>query len=147
MCALGGGRPSNSPAPGKCPAIQLSSNTVHLEMASDPTVQCYLNCRTAKGIRGLSRWSTGKESAFDAGSTLGSEGSLEEGNDNPLQYSCLENPMDRGAWKAPVHGATELDMTDHACTKALVVALLTHPVSFGNTFNYMLVTFPELCRL
>ena len=105
MCALGGGRPSNSPAPGKCPAIQLSSNTVHLEMASDPTVQCYLNCRTAKGIRGLSRWSTGKESAFDAGSTLGSEGSLEEGNDNPLQYSCLENPMDRGAWKATVHGA------------------------------------------
>ena len=48
----------------------------------------------------------GKESACDAGSTLGSEGSLEEGNDNPLQYSCLENPMDRGAWKATVHGAT-----------------------------------------
>ena len=27
-----------------------------------------------------------------------------EGNDNPLQYSCLENPMDRGAWQATVHG-------------------------------------------
>ena len=26
-----------------------------------------------------------------------------EGNDNPLQYSCLENPMDRGAWQATVH--------------------------------------------
>ena len=27
-----------------------------------------------------------------------------EGNDNPLQYSCLENPMDRGTWQATVHG-------------------------------------------
>ena len=35
------------------------------------------------------------------------------GNDNPLQYSCLENPMDRGAWQATVHGVTELDMTEH----------------------------------
>ena len=30
--------------------------------------------------------------------------SLEEGHGNPLQYSCLENPMDRGAWRATVHG-------------------------------------------
>ena len=30
-----------------------------------------------------------------------------EGNGNPLQYSCLENPMDRGAWRAMVHGVTE----------------------------------------
>ena len=30
-----------------------------------------------------------------------------EGNGNPLQYSCLENPMDRGAWWAEVHGAAE----------------------------------------
>ena len=35
-----------------------------------------------------------------------------EGNSNPLQYSCLGNPMDRGAWKGTVHGvAKELDMT------------------------------------
>ena len=33
------------------------------------------------------------------------------GNGNPLQYSCLENPMDRGAWWATVHGVKELDMT------------------------------------
>ena len=33
------------------------------------------------------------------------------GNDNPLQYSCLENSMDRGAWRATVHGAVESDMT------------------------------------
>ena len=30
-----------------------------------------------------------------------------EGNGNPLQYSCLENPMDRGAWRATVHGVTK----------------------------------------
>ena len=31
----------------------------------------------------------------------------EEGNGTPLQYSCLENPMDRGAWKTAVHGVAE----------------------------------------
>ena len=31
-----------------------------------------------------------------------------EGNDNPLQYSCLENPMDRGAWQATVHGVARI---------------------------------------
>ena len=35
-----------------------------------------------------------------------------EGNDNPLQYSCLENPMDRGAWRATVHEAAESDTTE-----------------------------------
>ena len=34
------------------------------------------------------------------------------GNGNPLQYSCLENPMDRRAWQATVHGVAELDMTE-----------------------------------
>ena len=37
---------------------------------------------------------------------------LEKGNGNPLHHSCLGNPMDRGAWRAPVHGvAKELDTT------------------------------------
>ena len=33
-------------------------------------------------------------------------------HDNPLQHSCLENPMDRGAWRATAHGVTELDTTE-----------------------------------
>ena len=41
-------------------------------------------------------------SAGDLGSIRGLEISLGEGNGNPLQYSCLENPMDRGAWGATV---------------------------------------------
>ena len=43
--------------------------------------------------------------AEDSGSMLGSGRSPGGGNGNPLQYSCLENPMDRGAWWAAAHGA------------------------------------------
>ena len=49
----------------------------------------------------------GKESACNAGdlgSILGLGRSPGGGNGNPLQYSCMENPMDRGAWRAKVHG-------------------------------------------
>ena len=46
----------------------------------------------------------------DAGSIPGR--SPGGGHGNPLQYSCLENPMDRGAWRATVHRFTELDMTE-----------------------------------
>ena len=48
----------------------------------------------------------------DVDSIPGSGRSPGEGNGNPLQYSCLENPMDREAWRATVHGvARESDMT------------------------------------
>ena len=43
--------------------------------------------------------------ARDSDSTLGWGRSPERGNSNPLQYSCLKNSMDRGAWQATVHGA------------------------------------------
>ena len=45
--------------------------------------------------------------AGDAGSTPGSGRSPGEVNGNPLQYSCLENFMDRGAWRATVHGVAK----------------------------------------
>ena len=38
------------------------------------------------------------------------------GNGNPLQYSCLENPIDRGAWPAAFHRVAQSDMTEHAHT-------------------------------
>ena len=43
----------------------------------------------------------------DLGSIPGWGSSPGEGNGNPLQYSCLENPMDRGAWQATVHGVAK----------------------------------------
>ena len=56
-----------------------------------------------------------KETAYNAGD-LGSIPGLGrasgEGNGNPLQYSCLGNPMDTGAWRATVHKVTESDMTE-----------------------------------
>ena len=57
---------------------------------------------------GFPHSSIGKESACNAGdlgSIPGPGRSSGEGNGNPLQYSCLENPMDRAAWWATVHGA------------------------------------------
>ena len=45
--------------------------------------------------------------ARDLGSIPGSGRSPGEGNDYPLQYSCLENSMNRGIWQAKVHGVTE----------------------------------------
>ena len=45
--------------------------------------------------------------AGDVGSIPGSERSPGEGNGNPLQYSCLENPMDGGAWRAIIRGVAK----------------------------------------
>ena len=58
-------------------------------------------------------WHSGKEPALNAGDATdaglipGWGRSPGAGNGNPLHYSCLENPMDRGAWWATVHGVTE----------------------------------------
>ena len=59
-------------------------------------------------------------SAGDGGSIPGPGRSPGEGNGLPLQYSCLENPMDRGAWGATVHGVSKIQtglnrLHMHAC--------------------------------
>ena len=62
-------------------------------------------------FQGLPWWLSGKEytcNAGDVGWILGSRRSPGEGNSNPLQHSCLENPMDRGAWWVTVHGVTKV---------------------------------------
>ena len=64
---------------------------------------------------GLPGGSDGKESACNAGDPgliPGLRRSLGEGNGNPLQYSCLENPRDRRAWWATAHAVAESDMTE-----------------------------------
>ena len=68
----------------------------------------------------------------DEGSIPGSGRSLGEGYGNALQYSCLENPMDGGAWWTTIHGVTELYMTEvtahkhilHVCTPQQTVSSL-----------------------
>ena len=62
---------------------------------------------------GLSWWLSGRESPANAGDVRdmgfipGSGRSPGGGHDNPLQNSCLENPMERGAWQATVHKVTK----------------------------------------
>ena len=59
----------------------------------------------------LPRWLSGKGSACqarDMGQSPGSGGSPEEGNGNPLQYSCLGNAVDRGVWWVSVHGTPKI---------------------------------------
>ena len=70
---------------------------------------CICVCVCIYVCLGFPDGSDGKESACNAGdpgSTRGFRRSPGEGNGNPLQYSCLENFMDREAWQATVHGVT-----------------------------------------
>ena len=66
------------------------------------------------GNLGFPSGSNGKESSYNAGDLgliPGSGRYPGEGHDNPLQYSCLENPMDRGTWWATVPRIAKSDMT------------------------------------
>ena len=72
--------------------------------------------------------SDGKASAYNAGdlgSTPGLGRSSGEGNGNPLQYSCLENAMDAGAWWATVHGVVKsrTRLSDFTFTFAFNISL------------------------
>ena len=71
----------------------------------------FLEIRSTNGFPGHS---ISKESACNTGDLglIPESGRYSgEGNDNPLQYFCLGNAMDRGVWWAIVHGVAELDMT------------------------------------
>ena len=69
--------------------------------------RCLLSISTLDG----SEVKNPSANAGDVGSILGHRRSPGEGNGNPLQYSCLGNPMDRRAWQATVHEKPELDIT------------------------------------
>ena len=71
-------------------------------------------CWALRGFPGGTVVKKPPTNAEDLGSVPGWGRSPGGGNGNPLQYSCLENPMDRGAWQATVHGVTKSDMTDYA---------------------------------
>ena len=81
-----------------------------------------INNKDLLGSSGFPGSSAGKESTSNAGIELGSIPSLEispgGGISYPLQYSCLENPVDRGTWPAIVHGVvkSQLDTTEQLRT-------------------------------
>ena len=66
----------------------------------------------------------------DLGSIPGSGRSPGEGNGTPLQYSCLENPMDRGAWQATVHGVVK--------SQTRLATSLHFIIQMGEKMNYFL---------
>ena len=69
------------------------------------------------GLPGSSVVKNLPDNAGDLGSVHGEGKSPGEGNGNPLQYSCQENPMDRGALWATVHEITELDTIEQLNTQ------------------------------
>ena len=112
--------------------------------------------RSLKIERGFPHSSVGKESACntgDPGLIPGSGRSPGEGKDNPLQYSCLENPTHRGAWQAIVHGVSKVGheletkptnqnwkmlRADRTSVTAYFIGFLTC------LFSFLLLTFPLL---
>ena len=90
----------------------------------------------------------------DAGLILGLERSPEGGHGNPLQYSCLENPMDRGAWQAMLHRVTKsgtwlkrqraalIVHTVKRCHRGVYVAQVTCSLFLGNSAK--LISQPAL---
>ena len=74
----------------------------------EKTLESPLDC---KEIPGGSEVKASASNVGEPGSIPGLGRSPGEGNSNPLQYSCLENPMDRGAWQATDHRAAESDTT------------------------------------
>ena len=81
--------------------------------------------------------------AADVGSIPGSGRSLGVGNDIPLQYSCLENSINREAWWATVHEVAELYMAEHAHSNlntaltALQADLISSPTLLSTQSNYV----------
>ena len=93
--------------------------------------------------------------AGNLGSIPGSGRSPGEGNSNPLQYSCLENPMDRGAWRATVHGVTKswtwlMQLSMHVWTvtwKALLSStIFQNLLKFMSTETVVLSKHLILCQ-
>ena len=100
-------------------------------------------------LSGFPGGSDGKESACNAGEprwTPRSGRSPGEGNGYPLQHFCLENPMDRGAWWATVHGVTRVRHSWGTNTFTFLLLLLYYWTSYWTTWcpPNLLVNFSSI---
>ena len=93
----------------------LSINNSNIDKNSVCHVLSSVHIRLCIGIHRLPWCFSGRKNlpakAGDTGSIPGSGRPSVERNGNPVQYSCLGKPVDRGAWRATVHGVTESDLT------------------------------------
>ena len=105
--------PPGKPLPARMAIIKKTNNSTGKDIEKrEPlcTVGGNVNWYNHYRKWGFPSGSEGKESTFNEGDLAlipGSGSSPEEGHVNPLQYSCLENPMNRGAWWATVHGVVK----------------------------------------
>ena len=104
-----------------------------------------------QGFPGGSEVKASASNAGDPGSIPGSGRSPGEGNSNPLQYSCLENPVDGGAWQATVHGVAKSRTQLNNFTSPNVPFLGETPSIYWNSlvsslFSQLLILFlSNLC--
>ena len=107
-----------------CPSAEFLSLSILTPKCRTSSFQPSLQFISFPNNHGFSRWLSGKETTYqsgeirDVGSILGLGRCPGGGNGNPLQYSCLEKSMDRGAWWASLWGCKESNMTERAGTCA-----------------------------
>ena len=104
-----------------------SKDWVSIWVVRNDAVNRYLSMN----VYGLPQWLSGKESACNSGEMgliFGFGRSTGGGNGNPLQYSCLENPMDRGACWATIHGVTKnrTQLSTHTCMYMYLYCMCVH---------------------
>ena len=87
------------------PMIRTMNDNFHRNSTNNPKI-C-IEPQTPRGFPDGSDSNASACNAGDLGSICGSGRSPQEGNSNPLQYSCLQNSMDGGAWWATVHGVAK----------------------------------------
>ena len=104
-----------TPRTAQAPALWLlySAGSWHFNCSLLSLTSCPCNLQWfSSGFPGGSDRKESACNAGDPGSIPGSGRFPGEGNGSPLQYSCLKNSMERGAWQTTVHGVAELDMTE-----------------------------------